>query len=88
MAQLSWSVTAGSPAVAALSNMGAPTGLTPLKRDAAIALLYRLVTRIGFVNAIQDVFLATAIFVLLSLVPALFLGRKGSGIGQGGVPVE
>ncbi len=47
-----------------------------------MAYLRGMVLKAAFVNAIDDVFLVTAVFILLALVPALFL-KRGAQAGRG-----
>jgi EmrB/QacA subfamily drug resistance transporter len=82
-ASLSWTVSAASPAAAGwLARAGAAAGGGALGRTAALAYLQGMVAKSAFVNAIDDVFLITAAFTLLALVPALFL-KRGAQAGPG-----
>jgi len=80
-ARLSWSLSAANPAAASsLAKAGALLGGGARGRTAALAYLQGMVAKAAFVNAIDDVFLITAAFILLALVPALFL-KKGAQAG-------
>lgn len=74
-AHLAWTVTPGSPAAAAAHGSAR-----------ALAVLNGLVARNAFVSAVEDVFLCAALFVLIAIVPAFFLGKGAR--GQGGPLVE
>lgn len=82
-ARLSWTLNAANPVAAgSLAKVGALMGGGAQGRGAALAYLQGMVARTAFVNAIDDVFLITAAFTLLALVPALFL-KKGVQAGPG-----
>jgi EmrB/QacA subfamily drug resistance transporter len=82
-ARLSWGLSAASPATtSSLAGMGALLGGGARGRTAALAYLQGMVAKAAFVNAIDDVFLITAAFILLALVPALFL-KRGAQAGRG-----
>jgi hypothetical protein len=51
-------------------------------RTITLAILQGLVAKTSFVNAIDDVFLVTAAFTLIALVPALFF-KRSSRAGKG-----
>lgn len=83
-ARLSWGLTAANPAVVSLLNRaGAAMGGGAHGRGIALALVQGMVAKSSFVNAIDDVFIVTAAFTLIALVPALFL-RKGTNSRSGG----
>jgi EmrB/QacA subfamily drug resistance transporter len=82
-ARLSWGLSAANPAMtSSLARMGALLGGGARGRTAALAYLQGMVAKAAFVNAIDDVFLITAAFILLALVPALFL-KRGAQAGPG-----
>jgi EmrB/QacA subfamily drug resistance transporter len=75
-AWLSWTVTPASrEAVQTLSRMGALMGGGARGRGVALSLLNALALKTAFVNAIDDVFVVTAIIAALAVIPALFLKR-------------
>ena len=77
-ARLSWGLTAANPAVTSLlSRAGAAMGGGARGRGVALALVQGMIAKSSFVNAIDDVFIVTAAFTLIALVPALFL-KKGT----------
>jgi hypothetical protein len=78
-ARLSWGLTAANPAVTSLlSRAGAALGGGARGKGIALAMIQGMVAKSAFVNAIDDVFIVTAAFTLIALVPALFL-KKGTG---------
>ena len=83
-AHISWAVNAANPTVMdLLSRAGTAMGGGARGRSVALALMSGMVAKNSFVNAIDDVFIVTAAFTLIALVPALFLkkgvGNKGPG---------
>lgn len=87
-ARLSWTVTAGSPALAALANGMRATGGAARGPGDIVNMLQGLVIKSAFVNAIQDVFLVAAFFVLIALAPALLLGKGARGMSREGSLAE
>jgi EmrB/QacA subfamily drug resistance transporter len=78
-ARLSWGLHVANPAaVAFLARVGASMGGGARGRTMTLAVLQALVAKTSFVNAIDDVFLVTAAFTLIALVPALFFKRGSS----------
>ncbi len=78
-ARLSWGLTTANPAVTgAISHAAAALGGGARGTRITLTYLYGMVAKLSFVNAIDDVFIVTAAFTLLALVPALFL-RRGNG---------
>ena len=69
--------------VSLLNRAGAAMGGGAHGRGIALALVQGMVAKSSFVNAIDDVFIVTAAFTLIALVPALFL-RKGTNSRSGG----
>jgi EmrB/QacA subfamily drug resistance transporter len=75
--RLSWEVTTASPAaMAALRHAAAAAGSGDHARTMALGFLQGMVAKMSFVSAIDDVFIVTAAFTLIALVPAVFLKRK------------
>jgi EmrB/QacA subfamily drug resistance transporter len=88
-ARLSWGVTATHPAVTSmLSRTGAAMGGGARGRGIALALVQGMVAKSSFVNAIDDVFIVTAAFTLIALVPALFLKKGANGKSRGPAMAE
>jgi EmrB/QacA subfamily drug resistance transporter len=78
-AHLSWALNAANPTVTdLLARAGTAMGGGAHGRSMALALLSGMIAKNSFVNAIDDVFIVTAAFTLIALVPALFL-KKGTG---------
>ena len=88
-ARLSWGLTAANPAITSLlSRAGAAMGGGARGRGVALALVQGMVAKSSFVNAIDDVFIVTAAFTLIALVPALFLKKGDSGKSRGPAMAE
>jgi MFS family permease len=79
---LAWTVTPANPAtMSALSHAGAVMGGGARGRGLALAYLQGMAAKTGFVNAIDDVFIITAIIAAVAIIPAFFL-KKGKGGGS------
>ena len=75
-ADISWSLTGSNPTLTAtLAKLGAAFGGGSRGRGGAVAYVGGLVTQNSYVNAIDDVFLITAAFTIIALIPAFFLKR-------------
>lgn len=86
-ARLSWALRAANPAaITFLARAGTFTGGGSRGRTITLAILQGLIAKISFVNAIDDVFLVTAAFTLVALVPALFF-KRGSGAKTGSAAI-
>jgi MFS family permease len=83
-ARLSWEVNpANSTAMGFLSHAGAALGGGMHAKTMALAYLWGVIQKASFVSAIDDVFIVTAAFTLIALVPAVFLKRsKPAAAGQ------
>jgi len=78
---LAWTVNAGNPAaMSALTHAGAMMGGGAKGRGMALAFLQGMAAKTGFVDAIDDVFLITAIVTVVAVIPAFFL-KKGKARG-------
>lgn len=76
-ARLSWALSAANPAaMQIIGHAGAAMGGGAHGKTLALAVLEGMVAKTSFVNGIDDVFIVTAPFTLIALVPAVFL-RKG-----------
>jgi hypothetical protein len=81
---LAWTVNPGNPAaMAALSHAGAAMGGGAKGQGIALAFLNGMALKTAFVNAIDDVFIITAIITVIAVIPAFFL-KKGKAGGAGG----
>jgi len=75
-ARLSWEANpANSTAMGFISHTGAAMGGGAHGTSVALAYLWGLIEKASFVSAIDDVFIVTAAFTLIALVPAVFLKR-------------
>src|SRR5271157_6100689 len=74
---LAWTVTPANPAaMAALSHAGAMMGGGAQGRGMALMYLQGMAMKTGFVNAIDDVFIISAVITAVAIIPAFFL-KKG-----------
>ena len=88
-ANLAWRVSAANPtAMSVIHQAGAAMGGGAQGRSIALAFLDGMVARLSFVNAIDDVFLVTAAFTLIALVPAYFLKKGVHGGPRGAAMAE
>ncbi len=88
-AHLSWAITAANPtAMQLLRRAGAALGGGAHGKSIALAWLEGMVAKTSFVNALDDVFIVTAAFTLIALVPALFLRRGTNGKARGAATAE
>ena len=87
-AWLSWTVTRANPAaMAAIGQAGAHLGGGARGRGMALAFINGLALKTAFVNAIDDVFLITAVITIVAVIPAFFL-KKGAGGARRGPVAE
>jgi hypothetical protein len=78
---LAWTVNPANPAaMSALTHAGSLMGGGAKGRGMALAFLQGMAAKTGFVNAIDDVFLITAIVTVVAVIPAFFL-KKGKARG-------
>jgi hypothetical protein len=78
---LAWTVTPANPAaMSALNHAGALMGGGAKGRGMALMFLQGMAAKTGFVNAIDDVFIISAIIAAVAIIPAFFL-KKGKGGG-------
>jgi EmrB/QacA subfamily drug resistance transporter len=76
-ARLAWEVSpANSTAMGFLTHAEAAVGGGAHGKSMALAYLWGIVEKTSFVSAIDDVFIVTAAFTLIALVPAVFLKRS------------
>jgi hypothetical protein len=88
-ARLSWGVSAANPtAMETIGRATAAMGGGARGKSIALAFLQGMVAKTSFVNAIDDVFIVTAAFTLLALVPALFLKKGTNGKARGAAMAE
>jgi EmrB/QacA subfamily drug resistance transporter len=86
---LAWSVNPANPtAMSALAHAGDMMGTGAKAHSLALAVLQGMVTQTAFVDAIDDVFLITAIFTVIAVVPAFFLKKGKAGAARGGAAAE
>ncbi len=86
---LAWTVNQGnSTAMAALSHIGALMGGGAKGQGMALAYLKGMVVKSAFVNAIDDVFIITAIISAVAIIPAFFLKKGKAGASRGGAMAE
>ena len=84
---LAWTVSPANPAaMSALSRTSALMGGGARGRGMALAYLKGMATKTAFVNAIDDVFIITAIITAFAVIPAFFL-KKGK-VGSAGAVAE
>ncbi|HUI69230.1 MAG TPA: DHA2 family efflux MFS transporter permease subunit [Spirochaetia bacterium] len=83
-ARLSWEINpANSTAMGFLHKASAAMGGGEHGTRIGLAYLWGMIQKASFVSAIDDVFIVTAIFTLIALVPAVFLRRsKAAAAGQ------
>ncbi|WP_455381998.1 DHA2 family efflux MFS transporter permease subunit [Salinispira pacifica] len=82
-AGITWSIDSTSPEVSGtVAQISAALGGGTRGQGGAVAYLNGMVLQNSYVNAIDDVFLITAVFTLLALIPAFFL-KRGSGSNRG-----
>ena len=78
-ARLSWGLSAANATVTdTISRAAAAMGGGAHGKSVALAYIAGMVAKTSFVNAIDDVFIITALLTLIALVPALFL-KRGTG---------
>ncbi|MGO8692694.1 MAG: DHA2 family efflux MFS transporter permease subunit [Rectinemataceae bacterium] len=76
-ARLAWTLVPGLTMVdSAVSRMTHMFGGGGRGHEIALAYLKALVTQDSFINGIDDVFVAAAVFTVVALIPALFLKRS------------
>ncbi len=80
-ARLAWEVSpANSTAMGFLAHAGAALGGGVHGKSVALAYLWGVIQKTSFVSAIDDVFIVTAAFTLIALVPAIFLKRSKTAV--------
>ncbi|HVO40169.1 MAG TPA: DHA2 family efflux MFS transporter permease subunit [Spirochaetia bacterium] len=88
-ARLSWGLSAANPTVTdTISRAAAAMGGGAHGKSIALAYLSGLIAKTSFVNAIDDVFIVTAVLTLLALPPALFLRKGTNGKARGAAMAE
>jgi len=88
-AQLSWTVNASNPAVmGTIARATAALGGGAHGKSIALAFLQGMVAKTSFVSAMDDVFIVTAVFTLIALVPALFLKKGTNGKARSAAMAE
>lgn len=86
---LAWGVTpANNAARDALTHASQMMGGGAKGHSMALAFLQRTVASTAFVDAIDDVFLITAIFSVLALIPAFFLKKAKTSAARGAAVAE
>ena len=86
---LAWTVNPGNlAAMGALSHAGAVMGGGVRGKTMALAWIKGMALKTGFVNAIDDVFIITAIITAVAIIPAFFLKKGKAGIGRGAAVAE
>ncbi len=76
-ARLTWEVTpANSTAMGFINHASAYMGGGGHGKTMALAYIWGLIQKSSFVTAIDEVFIATAAFTLIAIVPAVFLKRS------------
>ena len=71
-----------------LSHAGELMGTGAKARSMALAFLQGRVAQTAFVDAIDDVFLITAIFTVVAVIPAFFLKKARPGAARGEAVAE
>ena len=88
-ARISWGLNAANPTVMqTIGRAAAALGGGARGKGLALAYLQGMVAKTSFVNAIDDVFIATAAFTLIAIVPALFLKKGVNGKARGAAMAE
>jgi EmrB/QacA subfamily drug resistance transporter len=80
---LAWGVTPSN--ITAMDTLAGATkmmGGGAKAHSMALAFLQGLVTQTAFVDAIDDVFLLTAIFTVIAVIPGFFLKRRKAGVAR------
>lgn len=86
---LAWTVTPANPAaMSALARVSAVMGGGAKGRGMALQFLQGMALKTGFVNAIDDVFLISAIITAVAIIPAFFLKKGKSGAARGAAMAE
>jgi EmrB/QacA subfamily drug resistance transporter len=86
---LAWTVNPANPAaMGALSHAGALMGGGAKGLGMALAYLKGMVAKTAFVNAIDDVFIITALITVVAIVPAFFLKKGKAGAARGAAMAE
>jgi Na+/melibiose symporter-like transporter len=86
---LAWTVNTGNPAaMSALAHAGALMGGGARGRGMALAYLKGMAAKTAFVNAIDDVFIITAVIAAAAIVPAFFLKKGKTGGARMGAAAE
>jgi len=86
---LAWTVTPANPAaMSALSHAGAMMGGGARGHTMALAFLKGMAAKTAFVNAIDDVFIITAIITAFAVIPAFFLKKGKAGAARAGAMAD
>ncbi|MGA2379040.1 MAG: DHA2 family efflux MFS transporter permease subunit [Spirochaetia bacterium] len=86
---LAWTVNpANHAAMSALAHAGALMGGGTRGRGMALAFLQGMAAKTAFVDAIDDVFIITAIFTVVAVIPAFFLKKGKAAATRGGAVAE
>ncbi len=86
---LAWTVNPANPAaMGALAHAGALMGGGAKGRGIALAFLQGMAAKTAFVNAIDDVFIITAIITVVAIIPALFLKKSTGDAAREGMVAE
>ena len=71
-----------------ISRAGAAMGGGAHGKGVALAYMAGMLAKTSFVNAIDDVFIITALLTLVALVPALFLKKGAPATTRGAAVAE
>ncbi|MGO9308636.1 MAG: DHA2 family efflux MFS transporter permease subunit [Spirochaetia bacterium] len=86
---LAWTVNPANPAaMGALAHAGALMGGGAKGRGVALAFLQGMTTKTAFVDAIDDVFIITALITVVAVIPAFFLKKGKVAAARGGAVAE
>jgi hypothetical protein len=86
---LAWTVSPANPAAMnALNPAAAVMGGGARGRGMALMFLQGMAMKTGFVNAIDDVFLISAVITAVAIIPAFFLKKGKSGSARGSAMAE
>jgi hypothetical protein len=86
---LAWTVNPANPAaMGALAHAGALMGGGAKGRGVALAFIQGMATKTAFVDAIDDVFIITALITVVAVIPAFFLKKGKGAAARGGAVAE
>jgi EmrB/QacA subfamily drug resistance transporter len=87
-ARLAWTLVPSDPIVAStVSRIGRALGGGAKGHGMALAYLKGMVSRTSFIDGIDDVFVAAAVFTFVALIPAFFLRRGTVSPGEPRAPM-